>query len=171
MCSLILEREEGGEKQRDIDTREKHPSAASHIYPDQGLNLHLRGMCPDWESNPRSFGVWEDAPTYEPHRPGQDIIRFFRATMFYNTQRCVTDLIQRLYQVLLPVIRYWMTQKVADHCICVLGPGDKQTHSSYDLLADFRLADQGKLGTDNSHNFWHLKKEKNHLDLNPVGCC
>jgi hypothetical protein len=65
--------------------------------------------------------------------------------MFYNTQNYVTypNLIQRLYKVLLPVIWYWMTQKVAEYYICVLGPGDKQTHSIYDLLANFRLADYG----------------------------
>ena len=26
---------------------------------DQAQNL---GMCPDWESNPQPFGVWDDAP-------------------------------------------------------------------------------------------------------------
>lgn len=95
----------------------------------------------------------------------KNIIRFLRAAIFHNTRGCVThsNLIQRLYQVLLPVIWYWMTQKVADHYICVLGPGDKQTHSIYDLLADSRLADYGQPGTDNSHNFWHLKKEKKSL--------
>lgn len=73
----------------------------------------------------------------------KNIIRFLKATIFRNTQSCVIhpNLIQRMYQVLLPVIWYWMTQKVADHCICVLGPGEKQTHGIYDLLADSRMGD------------------------------
>ena len=56
-----------------------------------------------------------------------------------------------------------MTQNVVDHSICVLGPGHKQTHNICDLLANLRLADGGEQGTDNSHNFWHLKNEKKSL--------
>ena len=60
ICLLILEREEGREN---IDVREKDRFAATCIYPDwrdQTCNL---GMCPDWESNLQTFGVWDDAPT------------------------------------------------------------------------------------------------------------
>ena len=45
MFLLILEREEGGERER-----EKHQLAASHTSPDQG-------------SNPQTFGVQDNAPT------------------------------------------------------------------------------------------------------------
>ena len=32
------------------------------------------GMCPDLESNPRPFGVPDDAQPTEPHQPGQIIM-------------------------------------------------------------------------------------------------
>ena len=48
VCLLILEREEGGERERqtdrqtDIDVRENHQSVSSCMHPDQGLNLQPR---------------------------------------------------------------------------------------------------------------------------------
>ena len=57
LCLLILGREEGREKERNIDVREKHQLVASHVFPGQG-----------W--NPQPFGVWDDAPTNQDTRPG-----------------------------------------------------------------------------------------------------
>ena len=46
ICLLILEREEGGEREkegeRNIDVREKHQSVASCMRPDQGSNPQPR---------------------------------------------------------------------------------------------------------------------------------
>ena len=46
--SLILERKEGGRA------------------GDRNCNLGMLGMCPDGESNPKIFGVWDYAPTEPP---------------------------------------------------------------------------------------------------------
>ena len=32
------------------------------------------GMCPDWESNWRPFGLQAGAQSFEPHQPGLDLI-------------------------------------------------------------------------------------------------
>ena len=57
-----------GERQKDIDVREKHQSVSSRTHPDTGLN-HSLAMCPDWELNLQPFGTQDNAPT-EP--PGQE---------------------------------------------------------------------------------------------------
>ena len=45
MFSLIfLEREKGGERERNINIREKHRLFASRMHPDQGSNLQIRCM-------------------------------------------------------------------------------------------------------------------------------
>ena len=70
ICVLILEREGGGERkkkggrerERNIDGREKHQLATSHMRPNQGSNLHPRQVpslriesppfwCIGWHSN------------------------------------------------------------------------------------------------------------------------
>ena len=65
ICLLISEkeRERGREKHRcEIDNvREKDWSAASCTAPSGDWTLSL-DMCPDQESNPQPFGVWDDAP-------------------------------------------------------------------------------------------------------------
>lgn len=48
---LILERE------KKIDMREKHRSLATNMHPDRGSTGNP-GVCPDWESNLRTFSVW-----------------------------------------------------------------------------------------------------------------
>ena len=62
ICLLILEREErrGGERERDV--KEKYRLVASHTCPDQD-QTHNLGMCPDWGSNRRPLGAWDDGPT------------------------------------------------------------------------------------------------------------
>lgn len=54
MLLLILEREEGREKNNDM--REKHCSVASHMLPDWGLNCNP-DMCP------QRCGIQDDAST------------------------------------------------------------------------------------------------------------
>ena len=48
-----------GERERNIDVREKHRLVASYTHPNQGSNLQL-GMCPNQESNPEPSGIWND---------------------------------------------------------------------------------------------------------------
>ena len=65
---MRLEREEGGGREREgnregeregnINVREKRPSVA---FP----------YAPDWESNLQTFSLWVDAPTNRAHQPGQ----------------------------------------------------------------------------------------------------
>ena len=57
----FLEREEGGERERNIDVGQKHPSAASVCTPTRDHTWNL-GTCPDQESNPQAFGAQDDAP-------------------------------------------------------------------------------------------------------------
>ena len=44
MFLWILEREEGKERDRDNDVREKHQLVASHTHPDWGWNLQHFGV-------------------------------------------------------------------------------------------------------------------------------
>ena len=74
-CSLILERGEGRERE-EKPQYEREPLVTSHTCPDWVLFLYADsfsmhpedqtrnlGMCPDQESNPRPFSVWDYAPT------------------------------------------------------------------------------------------------------------
>ena len=74
-CSLILERGEGRERE-EKPRYEREPLVTSHTCPDWVLFLYADsfsmhpedqtrnlGMCPDQESNPRPFSVWDYAPT------------------------------------------------------------------------------------------------------------
>ena len=64
-------REEGGERER--EKRRKRERERDIIVRNINWFLPIRsptrdqtcnlGMCPDWESNPQTFGVWDDAPT------------------------------------------------------------------------------------------------------------
>ena len=68
---LFSERGEGREKERErnINVQEIHQLVASHMPP----NGHLArnpGMCPDWESNQRPFGLQADTQSIELHQPG-----------------------------------------------------------------------------------------------------
>ena len=60
---LILEREEGRERQRNIDVREKHALAASLICPNQG-------------PNPQPSSILKDAPTDWANLSGQKHLFF-----------------------------------------------------------------------------------------------
>ena len=41
-----------------------------------GDRTHSLGMCPDWESNPQTFGVWNNSPTNWTTRQGQVCLCF-----------------------------------------------------------------------------------------------
>ena len=56
-----------GEKHRCV----KHQSVASCVSP-IGVLAHNSGMRPAWESNWRSFSLWDDAQPPEPHQSGQE---------------------------------------------------------------------------------------------------
>ena len=62
VCSLILERQEGGEREREMNVREKHLSAASPTRPTRG-QTHNAGVFPDQGSHPQHFDVWDGVPT------------------------------------------------------------------------------------------------------------
>ena len=77
---IVLEREEGGEKDRRnwekkreiMVVREKHWLFVSHMHPDWDWTRNL-GMCPDQKSDLQPFGVLDDAST----TPGQVHAGFF----------------------------------------------------------------------------------------------
>ena len=49
---------------------EKHQCVVASHAPQTGDLACNPGMCPDWESNQRSFGSQADAQSTEPHQPG-----------------------------------------------------------------------------------------------------
>ena len=59
-CLLILKGREG--RERNINVIEKHQLVAFRMHP-TGDKTNNLGMCPDWELNLQSFGLWDDAPT------------------------------------------------------------------------------------------------------------
>ena len=60
-------RERGREGERE---GEKHQCVvASHVPPSGDLASNS-GMCPDWESNQRPFGLQAGIQSTEPHQPG-----------------------------------------------------------------------------------------------------
>ena len=63
ICLLILEREErrGGEREWNINVR----GNLNQLSP-----ICILGICPDWGSNPKPFGVWDGAPTNWANQPG-----------------------------------------------------------------------------------------------------
>ena len=44
--------------------------------PPTGDQAHNPGMCPDWESNWRPFGLQADAQSTEPDQPGLGLMVF-----------------------------------------------------------------------------------------------
>ena len=78
--SLLLEREEGGE--RNIDAREKHRL----VVPTPGLGIgdrtHNLCMCPGQESNLQPFGYRMTLQPAEPHQPGSFFMALNQAPEF-----------------------------------------------------------------------------------------
>ena len=72
--SLTLEREEGGERDRqtDIDVRERYQSVASRTHPTKDQNHNL-GTCSDQGSDPQPFVVPDNTPTNWATCPGLSI--------------------------------------------------------------------------------------------------
>ena len=56
-----MERERERKREKH-NVREKHPTLPPVHTPTRD-RTHSLGMCPDQESNPQPFGVWENAPT------------------------------------------------------------------------------------------------------------
>ena len=65
---IFLERGEGREKERErnISMQEIHLLVASHAPPNGDLACNP-GMCPDWESNQRPFGLQDDMQPTDSH--------------------------------------------------------------------------------------------------------
>ena len=63
----FLEREEGREKERERNINVWLPLTCPVLGPDLA---HNPGVCPDWESNQRPFGLQAGTQSTEPHQPG-----------------------------------------------------------------------------------------------------
>ena len=64
---LFIFRERGREEERE---GEKHQCVVASHVPPTGDLAHNPGMCPDWESNQRLFGLQASTQSTEPHQPG-----------------------------------------------------------------------------------------------------
>ena len=65
--SLLIFREKGREGQREV---EKHQCVVASRTPPTGDLACNTGMCPDWESNLRLFGLQACAQSSELQQPG-----------------------------------------------------------------------------------------------------
>ena len=65
---LFLESEQGREKERERNINVWLPLTCPPNTGDLACNP---GMCPDWESNQRPFGLQASTQSTEPHQPGQ----------------------------------------------------------------------------------------------------
>ena len=63
MCVLILEREEGKEREIEASMGERN------------INQQPPNICPDWGSNLQPFGKWDSTPMNQP--PGQGFLFLF----------------------------------------------------------------------------------------------
>ena len=61
---LYLERGEGKEKERGG----KHQCVVASRVPPSGELVYNAGVCPDWESNQRPFGLQAGTQSTEPHQ-------------------------------------------------------------------------------------------------------
>ena len=67
---------------------EKHPCVVASCAPPAGGLAHNPSMCPDWELNPRPFGLQDGTQSTEPHQPG--LLHFFlkkKALLILNQSR------------------------------------------------------------------------------------
>ena len=69
---IFRERGREGERERNINMREIHPSLASHTSP-AGDVAHNPGMCPDWKLNQQPFVSQVGTQSTEPHQPGPKV--------------------------------------------------------------------------------------------------
>ena len=68
---LFTFRERGREGERE---RGKHQYVVASSAPRIGDLAHNPGMCPDWESNQRPFGLQASIQSAEPHQGGIQIL-------------------------------------------------------------------------------------------------
>ena len=61
ICLLILEREEG--KEREKNGRERNINRLPLVFTATGCRAHNLSMGPNRGSNPQPFSVWDDATT------------------------------------------------------------------------------------------------------------
>ena len=73
---LFLERGEGREKE---SMYKRYIDWLPLTRPPTGDLVHNPGMCPDWESNQRRFGLKASTQSTEPHQPG--LLLLFLITM------------------------------------------------------------------------------------------
>ena len=59
---MFIDLRKKGDRERNINAKEKHLSVASHMHPYYGSNPNL-GMCPNQGLNSKPFAVQDDAPT------------------------------------------------------------------------------------------------------------
>ena len=60
--------------ERKEKAREKHQCVVASHEPPTGDLAHNPGMCPDWESNQRPFGLQAGTQSTEPQQPGQCVV-------------------------------------------------------------------------------------------------
>ena len=60
-------RERGREGERE---GEKHQCVVASCASAAGYLTHNPGLCPEWESNQRPFGLQASTQSTEPHQPG-----------------------------------------------------------------------------------------------------
>ena len=70
---LFIFRERGRKGERE---GEKHQCVVASHARTTGDLVHSPGMCPDWESNPRPFGLQAHTQSPELYQPGQFWIHF-----------------------------------------------------------------------------------------------
>ena len=79
-------RQRGGEREREKYLYDKHRLLP--ICTPTRNQTHNLGMCPDQESNPQSFGVWDHSPTNDP--PDQGCYHSFLKITFNCGNICIT---------------------------------------------------------------------------------
>ena len=85
ICLLILEREEG--RERETAMWERNINRMPPIHAPTGYWTHNLGMCPDRKLILQSFGAWDDSPTNWPTKLGPEITGFKAACMASTSSR------------------------------------------------------------------------------------
>ena len=88
---LFLERGEGKERERETSS-----VVTSHMLPARDLT-HDPGMCPDWESNQRLFGLQASTQSIESHQLGLKV-DFVRYKYCYSS-----SLLFHLHEISFPI--------------------------------------------------------------------
>ena len=75
---LFLDRGERKEKER-----EKYQCVVASCAPPTEDPARNPGMCPNWESNLRPFGLQASAQPTEPHQPGHQVLSDYLGELFF----------------------------------------------------------------------------------------